>query len=80
MVVHFPETHTQGTNKKVKSLVITIDKIDVDEMLKHRALKSEKGANFCGNHRTDCIIQQLDQNKTILLYLYFLRLWSIVCA
>ena len=45
----------------MKSLVI--DKIDVDEMLKHRALNSEKGAKFCGDHRTDCIIQQLDQNK-----------------
>ena len=64
----------------MKSLVITIDKIDVDEMLKHRALNSEKGAKFCGDHRTDCIIQQLDQNKKILLYFYFLRLWSIVCA
>ena len=64
----------------MKSLVITIDKIDVDEMLKHRALKSEKGAKFCGNHHTDCIIQQLDQNKKILLYIFFLRLWSIVCA
>lgn len=55
----------------MKSLVITIDKIDVDEMLKHRALKSEKGAKFCGNHHTDCIIQQLDQNKKILLYFFF---------
>ena len=40
-------------------------------MLKHRALKSEKGANFCGNHRTDCIIQQLHQNKLFLLYIFF---------
>ena len=40
-------------------------------MLKHRALKSEKGAKFCGNHRTDCITQQLDQNEIFLLYFFF---------
>ena len=57
-----------------------LDKIDVDEMLKHRALNSEKGAKFCGDHRTDCIIQQLDQNKNFLIIFFFLRLWSIVCA
>ena len=63
----------------MKSLVITIDKIDVDEMLKHRALKSEKGAKFCGNHRTDCITQQLDQNEIFLLYFFSSTLEHCVC-